>query len=124
MPWSFLGFCFPSGHLSHRDLSGFHSLHSVWIQGSLGWSWYDSGLRRLAALLEARFIQTSWTAIHSLIWLRTRWYVFKKTMFMKGQSSQRSLSGGGGISQILFQEEGRNLPLAQGTKHQVRAWMV
>lgn len=30
-----------------------------------GVSWCDSGLRRLVALLKARFIQTSWTEIQS-----------------------------------------------------------
>lgn len=37
-----------------------------------GVPWYDFDLRGLVVLLEARVIQTSWIAIHGLIWLRTR----------------------------------------------------
>lgn len=65
-------------------------------------SWCDSGPRRLAALLEARFTQISTIAIQNLIW-----HVFKNKMVIRGQNSQGSLSGGGSINQTLLQEEGR-----------------
>ena len=37
----------------------------------------DSGLKWIAAMLEVTFTQTPGTAVRSLIWLSTRWNVFK-----------------------------------------------
>ena len=53
-------------------------------------------------MLEATFAQTPGTAVQNLNWLSTKWHVFKNKMFVGGQSSQGSLTGGGGVSQTLL----------------------
>lgn len=83
----------------------------------------DSGLRRMAAVLEAPFTQTPGTAMQSLIWPSTRWHVFKNKMFLRSQSSQGRLSGGGDIVAVLREKVG-NMPLVQVIRHQFGAWLV